>query len=93
MIARKCLAGLITVELIKKEKPNRRGKTRRWIKRRDMEGYFNNIIKELSLEDSSEYHEMMRMSHRNFVTLLSNTEADITPKQVLGGHKVISAAE
>ena len=58
-----------------------------------MKGYFNNVVKELSLEDSSEYHEMMRMSHRDFVTLLSNVEADITPKQVLGGDKVISAAE
>ena len=36
---------------------------------------------------------MMQMSHRDFVTLLSNIEADITPKQVLGGHKVISATD
>lgn len=58
-----------------------------------MKDYFNNIVKELSLEKSSEYHEIMRMSHQDFVTLLSNIEEDITPKQVLGGHKVISAAE
>ena len=71
-------------------KQKRENKT---IKQRDMKSYFNNIVKELSLEDSSEYHEMMQMSHRDFVTLLSNIEADITPKQVLGGHKAISAAE
>ena len=59
MIALKCLAELITVIFIVEEKPNRRGRTRRWIKQRDMKDYFNNIIKELSLENSSEYHKMM----------------------------------
>ena len=93
MIAGKCLAGLITVELMEEEKQNRKGKTRQWIKRQDMRGYFKNIVKELSLEDTSEYHKMMRMNHRDFVTLLSNIGADITPKQVLDGHKVISGAE
>ena len=57
MIALKCLAELITVIFM--VKPNRRGRTRRWIKQRDMKDYFNNIVKELSLENSSEYHEMM----------------------------------
>ena len=32
------------------EKP-RRGKTRNWIKRRKEKGYFNNIVKELKIED------------------------------------------
>ena len=59
MIALKCLAELITAVLMVEEKPNRRGRTRRWIKQRDMKDYFNNIVKELSLENLSEYHEMM----------------------------------
>ena len=32
------------------EKP-KRGKTREWIRRRKENGYFNNIIKELKVED------------------------------------------
>ena len=32
------------------EKPTR-GKTREWVKRREQSGYFNNIVKELRVED------------------------------------------
>ena len=39
------------------EKP-RRGKTRTWIKRREEKGYFNNIIKELKVEDRLGIREM-----------------------------------
>ena len=35
------------------EKPHR-GKTRRWVKRRSDRGYFNNIIKELRVEDRTD---------------------------------------
>ena len=36
-----------------------RGKTRQWIRRRDERGYFNNIVKELAMEDTAEYKDMM----------------------------------
>ena len=42
------------------EKP-RRGKTRDWIKRRKEKGYFNNIVKELKIEDRFGFREMFRM--------------------------------
>ena len=74
---------------------NKRGreKTRQWIRRRDERGYFNNIVKELAIEDTAEYKDMMRMSHAVFQRILSYIEEDITRKQVLCGNKVISPKE
>ena len=42
------------------EKPTR-GKTQEWIKRRGENGYFNNIIQELRIEDRIGFREMFRM--------------------------------
>ena len=56
------------------------------------EGLFN-IVRELMLEDTVAYREMMRMSYNDFSQILSVIESVITPHQVMGGHKVISAAE
>ena len=67
-----------------------RGKTRQWIRRRDERGYFNNIVKELVIENTAEYKDMMRMTHAVFQRILSYIEQDITRKQLLGGNKVIS---
>ena len=59
-------------------------KTRQWIRRRDERGYFNNIVKELVIENTAEYKEMMRMSHAGYQRVLSYIEQDITRKQFLG---------
>ena len=53
------------------------------------EGIFDNIIRESSIEDTSAFKEMTRMSHEEFLPILRSIEKDITPNQVLGGHKVI----
>ena len=45
------------------------------------------------IEDTPGYREMMRMTHDDFLEMLRFIEPDITPRQVIGGHKVISAAE
>ena len=37
------------------DKKGGKGKTRQWIRRRDERGYFNNIVKELAIEDTAEY--------------------------------------
>ena len=50
-------------------------------------------MKELAIEDTAEYKNMMRMSHAVFQRILSYIEQDITRKQVLGGNKVISPNE
>lgn len=56
---------------------------------REEKGYFNNIVRELMIEDTAGYREMMRMTHVVFLAILSRIEPDITPRQVTGGHKVI----
>ena len=38
----------------------KRGKTRKWIKCREEKGYFNNIVEELRVEDTTSYREMTR---------------------------------
>ena len=58
------------------------------------ERFFHQYVCELKLEDTAvAYREMMRMSHEDFSKILSKIEPVITPHQVMGGHKVISAAE
>ena len=42
-----------------------RGKARQRIRKREG-GYLNSSVKESSIEDSSEYKEMTRMSHHGF---------------------------
>ena len=91
---RSLLAVFIAFEVLNHEdKKCGRGKTRQWIRRRDERGYFNNIVKELAIEDTAEYKNMMRMSHAVFQRILNYIEQDITRKQVLGGNKVISPKE
>ena len=88
---RKAVAALAILNILEEgeERGWERGKTREWIKRREEKGYFNNIIRELSIEDTAAFKEMMRMSHEDFLHILRSTEKDITPNQVLGGHKAI----
>ena len=44
----------------------RRGKTRAWIRSRSSKGCYNNIGKELMIEDTGVYKGMMRMNHGSF---------------------------
>ena len=76
------------------EKPTR-GKTREWIKRRGENGYFNNIIQELKIEDRIGFREMFRMDVENFEYLLNEVSTLITPGEMsnLGGHRPIMPEE
>ena len=67
----------------------KRGKTRDWVKRRNEKGLFSNLVKELSIEDTSAFKEMMRMNYEDFLQVLGYIERDITPKPINGGHEVI----
>ena len=51
-------------------------------------GLFQQLVKELAIEDTAEYKDMMRMSHAVFQRILSYIEQDITRKQVLVGIKL-----
>ena len=91
---RSLLAVFVAFEVLNHENKKRgRGKTRQWIRRRDERGYFKNIVKELAIEETAEYKDMMRMSDAVFQPVLNYIEQDITRKQVLGGNKVISPKE
>ena len=61
---RSLLAVSVAFEVLNHEDKRRgRGKTRQWIRRRDEKGCFNNIVKELAIEDTSQYKDMTRMSY------------------------------
>ena len=68
-----------------------RGKTRQWVKRREERGLFENIVTELTVEDSAAYREIMRMKHEDFLAILTFIEKEITPHQIIGGNTVINA--
>ena len=64
------------------KKPHR-GKTRSWIKRRRDRGYFNNIIRELRIEDRFGFREMFRMDVIDFEYVLGKISDIISPKKRL----------
>ena len=87
---------LALVELLDSEKGEEtkgRGTTRRWLKKREELGYFTEIVRELQLKDAEGFKEMTRMDFRHFNDILNLIAPDITPKKIIGGNKVISAAE
>ena len=52
---RSLLAVFVALEVLNDEDKKRgRGNTRQWIRRRDERGYFNNIVKELAIEDTAD---------------------------------------
>ena len=63
------------------EKPTR-GKTREWVKRREQSGYFNNIVKELKVEDRLGFREMFRMDVEDFEFMLGKISHLISPRQM-----------
>ena len=90
---RKAAGALIILELVgeDEERSCKRGRTREWIKRREKQGYFDNLVRELSIEDTTAFKEMMRMSHEEFLEIFQLIEQDMTPNTILGGNKVICA--
>ena len=95
-MAEEALIGFIVLEVLENDEkcPTFRGKTRKWLKRRQEQGLYNNLVKELRLEDTKGYYEMMRMKYSSFEFLLANIERDIFPMELAkGGLKPISTAE
>ena len=58
-----------------------RGPTRDWAKRRRTKGYFNNIIKELKVDDRFGFREMFRMNVSDFENVLAKISDMIEPKE------------
>ena len=90
---RKAVAALAVLNLLEEDSKRhwKRGKTRKWIKRRTEQGLFSNLVRELSIEDTAAYKEMMRMTHEDFLHILGLIEREITPQQISGGTDVISS--
>ena len=75
------LIGFIVLEVLEDDKKRMTvwGKTRKWMKRRQEQGLYNNLVKELRLEETKGYNEMMWMKYSSFEFLLVNIKRDITP--------------
>ena len=88
---RKAAAAILILGILEDDERRtwKRGKTRKWIKRRDELGHFNAIIQELRMEDMPAYKEMMRMEYAQVLEILSLVEKDITPQKIFGGNEII----
>ena len=75
------LIGFIVLEVLEDDKKRMTvwGKTWKWMKRRQEQGLYNNLVKELRLEETKGYNEMMWMKYSSFEFLLVNIKRDITP--------------
>ena len=87
-LKRKAVAAVLISEFLVGDQV-KRGKTRDWVKRRNEQGLISNLVKELSIEDTSAFKEMMRINYEDFFQVLGYIERDITPKPINGGHEVI----
>ena len=69
-------------------KRNQHVKTREWVKRRKQNGSFNNIVKELKVEDRLGFREMFRMDVGDFEFILGKILYLISPRQMsnFGSH-------
>ena len=55
---KRCLSVLFVLDQLKEieDRASKRGKTRQWISRRQENGYFTNIVRELAAENTPAYH-------------------------------------
>ena len=86
-------AACLVIALILDEDKKKRGPTRLWIRRREEEGMFSNLVQKLLVEDTKTYSEKMRMNYESFKQILGFIESYITAKQSTIGTKIVSPAE
>ena len=78
---------LVMVELLEEEEETKgRGMTRSWLKKREELGYLTNIVRELQLENTEGFEEIMRMDFKHFNEILNLIALDITPQEIVGGN-------
>ena len=79
------LKALVMVELFdseEEEETKERGMTRSWLKKREELGYFTNNVRELQLEDTEGFKDMMRMDLKHFNEILKLIAPDITSHEI-----------
>ena len=79
MFLTKILSGLVDSD----------GKMREWIKRRHQLGSFQNVIKELIVEDRYAFKELIWMNVEDFETVLKHIDDLISPLEIQGGHRTV----
>ena len=62
-----------------------RGKTRKWLKRKSEREYFNNIIRQLKIEDQAGSREMFGMDLTDFEFILAQISDLISPEERISG--------
>ena len=79
-MAADALLSIMLVKLLEEEERSHRGRKNPEIdKRWERKGSFNDIVKELRLEDTKGYEEMTRMDFDAFKFILMKIEKDIIP--------------
>ena len=79
------LKALVMVDLFdseEEEETKERGMTRSWFKKREELGYFTNNVRELQLEDTEGFKDMMRMDLKHFNEILKLIAPDITSHEI-----------
>ena len=79
------LKALVMVELFdseEEEETKERGMTRSWFKKREELGYFTNNVRELQLEDTEGFKDMIRMDLKHFNEILKLIAPDITSHEI-----------
>ena len=94
-VARKTVLAIVLLEVLEEgEETKTRGKTRKWIKRREDKGFYQNIVCELRMEDTGLQGNVENGPPVLYVYILSAIEKDITPGELeKGGLKPIHPAE
>ena len=93
MAEKQAAACLLFAMMLDDDEKNTRGPTRKWVKRREEEGMYANLVQELLIENTETYREMMRMNHQCFKLILQFIEPFITPEESPNGTKIIKPAE
>ena len=79
--AKRVAATILITDLLEETNVRRRGKTREWIKRREEKGAFNNVIRELGLEDSGGFNISQYISQRqgldSYKSMMDSTSSSV----------------
>ena len=75
---------LVKLDSEEDKETKRRGLTRSWFKKKEELGYFRNIVRELQLENTEGFKQMMRMDFKHFKEISNLIAPDITPQEIIG---------
>ena len=75
---------LVKLDSEEDKETKRRGLTRSWLKKKEELGYFRNIVRELQLENTEGFKQMMRMDFKYFKEISNFIAPDITPQEIIG---------